>query len=138
MLLRRIHSPITLDNVAILISVIPESHHQDTVGTFARTVRDAVYALDAIYGVDPNDKYTSGQTGKTPSGGYTQFLTNKDVLKGAVFGTPWLSFWQLNDPAHNDQLLELVDLIKGAGATVINGTELPEYQTIVSPDGWNW
>lgn len=35
--------------------VIPESEHQDTVGTFARTVRDATYALDAIYGVDPRE-----------------------------------------------------------------------------------
>ena len=35
-------------------------------------------------------------------------------------------------------LLELLDLIKSAGATIINGTEIPDYKTIVSPDGWNW
>ena len=29
-------------------------------------------------------------------------------------------------------------MIESAGATIINGTELPDYQTIVSPDGWNW
>ncbi|KAJ5745801.1 hypothetical protein N7520_010983 [Penicillium odoratum] len=118
--------------------VIPESLHQDTVGTFGKTVRDAVYTLDAIYGVDTRDNYTLAQEGKTPKGGYTQFLAKKDALKGAVFGLPWKSFWALNDDVQNAQLLELIELIKSAGATIINGTELPHYKTIVSPDGWNW
>ncbi|KAI9044493.1 amidase family protein [Aspergillus affinis] len=118
--------------------VIPESLHQDTVGTFGKTVRDAVYALDAIYGIDHRDNYTLAQKGKTPNGGYAQFLTNKTALKGAVFGLPWESFWSLGDADQISQLLELVELIKEAGATVINGTELPHYKTIVSPDGWNW
>lgn len=43
--------------------VVPERIHQDTVGCFGRTVQDAVYALDAIYGVDPRDNYTSAQMG---------------------------------------------------------------------------
>ncbi|MCJ1249801.1 hypothetical protein MMC30_007027 [Trapelia coarctata] len=118
--------------------VIPESAHQDTVGTFARTVRDAVYVLDAIYGPDHRDNYTSAQVGKTPAGGYSQFLSNKSTLKGAVFGLPWQSFWALNDPAQTAQLLTLISLLKSAGATIINGTELPNYQTIVSPTFWNW
>ncbi|KAG2417682.1 hypothetical protein HFD88_008901 [Aspergillus terreus] len=118
--------------------VIPESLHQDTVGTFGKTVRDAVYSLDAIYGVDPRDNYTLAQKGLTPKGGYTQFLTNRDALKGAVFGLPWESFWALGDPAQVAQLEELLDLIESAGATIINGTELPHYKDIVSPDGWNW
>ena len=118
--------------------MVPESTHQDTVGTFARTVKDAVYALDAIYGPDPRDNYTSAQVGKTPAGGYAQFLTDKSALKGATFGLPWASFWALNTPEQNAQLAELLDLISSAGAKIINGTELPDYQTIVSPDGWNW
>ena len=118
--------------------VIPESTHQDTVGTFARTVRDAVYALDAIYGVDARDNYTQGQVGQAPTGGYTQFLTDKNCLQGAVFGLPWQSFWSLADPGQVDQLTQLIQLLKDAGATVINGTELPNYESIVSPDGWNW
>ncbi|KAJ5782307.1 Amidase family protein [Penicillium paradoxum] len=118
--------------------VIPESAHQDTIGTFGKTVRDAVYALDAIYGVDSRDNYTSAQEGLTPTGGYAQFLTDQTALKGAVFGIPWESFWALADPDQVTRLLDLVELIESAGATVINGTELPHYKEIVSPDGWNW
>ena len=125
-------------HVANRVSVIPESTHQDTVGTFARTVRDAVYALDVIYGVDPLDNYTLAQVGKTPSGGYSQYLTNSDALQDATFGLPWQSFWALASEDQQVSLLGLIDLVKSAGATVINGTELSDFQTIVSPDGWNW
>lgn len=118
--------------------VIPESTHQDTVGCFARTVRDATYALDAIYGPDTLDNYTAAQIGQTPQGGYTQFLTNRHALKGATFGIPWQSFWVYADVEQQAILLQIIDLIKEAGATVINGTELPDHETIVSPDGWNW
>jgi len=118
--------------------VIPESTHQDTVGTFGKTVRDAVYALDAIYGVDSRDNYTAAQVGKTPAGGYAQFLSNATALKGAKFGIPWASFWAFADPEQLDYLMDMVRIIEAAGAIIINGTELPHYQEIVSPTGWNW
>ncbi|KAL8708171.1 MAG: hypothetical protein Q9220_006932 [cf. Caloplaca sp. 1 TL-2023] len=118
--------------------VVPESIHQDTVGTFGLTVRNAVYALDAIYGVDPRDNYTTAQIGKTPHNGYAASLSGKGALQGAKFGLPWQSFWALADPEQISVLLELIELIKGAGAIVINNTEIPTYQTIVSPNGWNW
>ena len=108
------------------------------MGTFGRTVRDAVYALDNMYGLDVRDNYTSGQIDRTPAEGYVQFLANKNALKGAVFGLPWQSFWTLADPLQQAQLVELLSLIEEAGATIVNGTELPDYQTIVSPNGWNW
>lgn len=41
-------------------------------------------------------------------------------------------------PNQQEQLLELIKLIESAGAEIINGTELPMWETIVSPDGWNW
>jgi amidase len=116
--------------------VIPESHNQDTVGCLTKSVRDATYCLDAIYGPDPRDNYTLVQ--QAPKGGYAQFLSNKDALRGAKFGLPWLSFWQYASENQRQQLLELIGLIESAGATIINGTELPYWQTIVSPDGWNW
>ncbi|KAL8638608.1 MAG: hypothetical protein Q9228_004258 [Teloschistes exilis] len=110
--------------------VVPESLHQDTVGTFGRTVRDAVYALDAIHGVDPRDNATSSQTAKTPAKGYIQYMATKSALKGATFGLPWKSFWALADPEQQSILLQVVDSIKAAGATIINGTELPNYEKI--------
>ncbi|KAL4878041.1 amidase signature domain-containing protein [Aspergillus karnatakaensis] len=118
--------------------VIPGSLNQDSVGCFAKTVRDAVYVLDAIYGIDPQDSATFAQAGKTPKDGYTQFLSNQSALQGARFGLPWNSFWALGDADQITQLTELIHLLEHAGATIINNTELPHYKTIVPPDGWNW
>lgn len=118
--------------------VIPESEHQDTVGTFGRTVRDAAYAFEAIYGVDERDNYTLAQQGRTPTEGYILYLADKGVLKNATFGLPWASFWTYAGQEQQSGLLSLISLIKAAGATVINNTEIPNYKTIVSSDGWNW
>ncbi|KAB5531364.1 amidase signature domain-containing protein [Coniochaeta sp. 2T2.1] len=96
--------------------VIPESEHQDTVGTFGRTVREAVYTLDAIYGGDLLDNYTLAQVGKTPAGG----------------------FWVYADDEQRHVLGALLCLLSSAGATNVNGTEILNYETLVSPDGWNW
>lgn len=97
-----------------------------------------MYALDAIYGVDPLDNYTISQEGNTAKGGYSQFLTTKDALKGATFGIPWNSFWIYADEEQRRILKALLCLISGAGATIINGTEILDYETLVSPNGWNW
>lgn len=118
--------------------VIPESEHQDSVGTFGKTVRDAVYAFDAIYGIDPHDNYTAAQKGKTPEGGYTQFLRKKDALKCATFGIPWMSYWRYADAEQLQVLTDIIKLVEAAGATVINGTEITNYQEIINGDGWNW
>lgn len=118
--------------------VIPESIHQDTVGTFGRTVRDAAYALDAIYGLDPRDNYTLAQAGQTPLNGYMPFLSNRHALLNATFGLPWSSFWVYADTEQQTLLLSLLSTIEDAGGTVINNTELPSHETVISPNGWNW
>lgn len=118
--------------------VVPESLNQDTVGTFGKTVRDATYALDAIYGPDPRDNETLAQVGHTPTAGYVQFLTDRHSLKGKQFGLPWNSFWVYADEEQMEVLLSIIDLIRQAGATIVNNTELLDYETIVSPDGWDW
>lgn len=69
--------------------VIPGSYNHDTVGPLARTVKDAAYLLDAIYGVDSNDNATWLQIGKTPKDGYVAAATDKKTLAGAVYGLPW-------------------------------------------------
>lgn len=119
-------------------SVIPESEHQDSVGTFGRTVRDAVYAFDAIYGIDTRDNYTLAQESKTPEGGYAQFLSTKDILKGATFGLPWNSFWVYADEEQKEILGQVLKLLTSAGAAIINNTEIYDYERIISPDGWDW
>lgn len=88
--------------------------------------------------MDLRDNFTLAQIGKTPDGAYSQFLTNSDALQNATFGLPWQSFWALASDEQQVSLLGLIEAIEKAGATVINRTELPNYQTIVSPDGWNW
>lgn len=65
-------------------------------------------------------------------------MTNKDALEDAIFGLPWQSFWALADPVQQAALLEIIVDIESAGATIINGTELKDYEGIVSPDGWDW
>ncbi|KAG6010296.1 hypothetical protein E4U21_007345 [Claviceps maximensis] len=136
--------------------IIPTTEHQDSVGTFGRTVRDAVYALDAIYGIDRDDNYTSAQKGKTPpppipplrsrptdqSGGgrgYAQFLSTRASLKDATFGIPWKSFWVHADPEQRATLVSLVKLMESVGgATIVNNTEITNYEKLVSPVGWDW
>ncbi|KZM26220.1 Amidase [Ascochyta rabiei] len=118
--------------------VVPESIHQDTVGTFGRTVRDAAYAFDAIHGIDPRDNYTSAQQGKTPPGGYMQYLTNKAALQNATFGIPWESFWVYADEEQQTQLMSIISAIEAAGATIVNNTEIPSREQTISPNGWNW
>jgi amidase len=107
--------------------VVPESIHQDTVGTFGKTLRDAAYAFDAIYGTDERDNYTLAQEGKTPYGGYMQFLTDKSALRNATFGLPWNSFWVHADQEQQSQLVSITALLEEAGATVLNNTELPNW-----------
>jgi amidase len=117
--------------------VIPESEHQDTVGVFGKTVADAVYALDAIYGVDSRDNYTSAQVGKTPNGNFAKSLSTAAALRKAQFGIPWNSFWKYADQEQLQVLNAMVAMLKDAGAIIVNGTELL-HPDIVSPSGWNW
>ncbi|KAF6803055.1 amidase family protein [Colletotrichum sojae] len=118
--------------------VIPESENYDSVGTFGRTFMDAVYALDAIYGIDERDNYTLAQEGRTPEGGYAQFLSTKEILKDATFGLPWKSFWVHADDEQKRILQGALKVVASAGATIINNTEITAYETIVSQTGWNW
>ncbi|USW50196.1 Putative amidase signature domain-containing protein [Septoria linicola] len=118
--------------------VVPESLNQDTVGVFAKSVRDASYVLDVIYGPDDRDNETLAQTGHTPASGYTPFLTDRSSLRNATFGLPWNSFWRFASVEQQSVLGSMIELIEAAGATIVNNTELQDYETIVSPDGWNW
>ncbi|SCU84449.1 LAME_0C09516g1_1 [Lachancea meyersii CBS 8951] len=118
--------------------VIPESEHQDSTGPIARTVRDATYAFQYMWGVDDRDIYTHNQTGNVPEDGdYLKFLTDKTALKGAKFGLPWKKLWSKAKSDEIPRLLEVIKIIEDAGATVYNNTDF-ENQDVISGDGWNW
>ena len=65
--------------------VVPVSQHQDTVGSLARTVRDAATILQTIAGRDPGDNYTSAQPARIPN--YIK-ACNLSSLSGARIGVP--------------------------------------------------
>ncbi|CEP59988.1 uncharacterized protein LALA0_S01e00474g [Lachancea lanzarotensis] len=118
--------------------VIPESEHQDSTGTMARTMRDAVYAFQSMWGVDARDVYTLNQTGNVPEDGdYVKFLSDKSALKGAKFGLPWNKLWSLAKPNQIQRLMEVVKEIEDAGATVYNNTDFGNLD-VISSKGWNW
>ena len=50
----------------------------------------------------------------------------------------WMSFWRHAPPEQLEILGEILDMIKDAGAEIVNGTEITDYETIVSDNGWNW
>lgn len=63
----------------------------------ARTVSDAVYALDAIVGFDPTDsEATQPASYFIPQAGYKQFL-NKDGLNGSRLGVVRYPFLPLSN-----------------------------------------
>ena len=127
---------------------IPESHRQDTVGTFGKTVKDAVYALDGWFGPDPLDSYSLEQIGKTPSSinlssqyanqDYSQFVADKSALMGVKLGIPWERLWTA--PSTQNQLPQLfaaIDKLAAAGAIIYNNTNGPYVNETISPDGWS-
>ena len=118
--------------------VVPESEHQDSTGPMARSVRDAVYAFQYMWGVDERDVYTLNQTGHVPEDGdYLKYLSNKDALKGAKFGLPWQKLWSLAKKDEIPRLLEVVKMIEDAGATVYNNTDFGNLD-VISSQGWDW
>ncbi|KAJ7470783.1 amidase signature domain-containing protein [Mycena latifolia] len=118
--------------------IIPESSNQDTVGAFGRTVQDAAYALDAIWGFDWRDEATLEQVGKTPDN-YVRFVSSKTALKGMKVGIPWERLWQGTTTSHQiPALLEAVDVLKQHGVEVYNNTNYKFVKEIVSPSGWDW
>jgi amidase len=89
--------------------------------------------------VDGRDKYISGQVGSIADVGYAQFLSYQTALVIATFSIPKNSFWIFPDDDQIQTLLVIVQPIEDADVSVIiNETELPNYDTIVSPDRGNW
>lgn len=116
--------------------VIPISSHQDTIGPMARTVKDAAAILTAIAGPDPNDNYTSAIPfdGSVPN--YIE-ACKLDALQGKRIGVPR----NLIDLRGQDYLAPAIpvfnaalDVLRKAGATVVDNITLPGYDALLSSD----
>jgi len=103
--------------------IIPISASQDTAGPLARTVRSAAILLSAMAAVDPQDSATTVPQRKADAD-YTRFL-DPAGLRGARLGIP-RKFFE-NNSAVNGFLSTCVDVLKKAGAEVIDPADLPTH-----------
>jgi amidase len=117
--------------------VIPISENLDSVGTFGRTVADAAFGLSAIVGTDERDQFTLFPSRKQADD-YSQFLADKQILKGARFGLPIKRCWE-SAPLHCKEVAQRVfDTMRDAGAEIMD-VNFPSIEERISPEGtWNW
>jgi amidase len=100
--------------------IIPISATQDTAGPMTRTVADAAVVLQVIRGSDPRDTATAGAA--TQVDDYVKAL-RADALAGARLGVSrnMAGFHPAVDAAFDKAL----DVLRGAGATVIDPCNVP-------------
>lgn len=111
--------------------VIPISEHQDTVGPMTRTVKDAAHILSAIAGKDPNDNYTSAiPFNSTPN--YVE-ACQLNALQGKRIGVP-RNYIDLTGQEEYAAVLPTfdaaLDILRDAGATVVDNITLPGYNVL--------
>jgi amidase len=113
--------------------IVPISTAQDTAGPMTRCVADAAVLLGAIAGADPADPPTQD----TPDGpafhaDYTQFL-DAAALTGARIGV-WRAGAADAIPAAIDVLDQAVNLLREAGAVIIDPVDLAGSEGISKPE----
>jgi amidase len=117
--------------------VIPISENLDTVGSFGRTVADAVHGLNMIVGADSRDPHTLA-THRHQEENYLAFLSSKKALKGAKFGLSWYRCWELVPEDLKRVGSRIFDAIAEAGGEVIR-VNFPCAEERIGSDGrWNW
>lgn len=100
-------------------------------------MRDAVLALDAIYGVDELDPRTKKQKDYAElQGGLERHLSKSEILKGAGFGIP-NCLWKSTDEETRSVLDKVLNLLKESGANLYR-TEIKNHEMLVSLTGWDW
>lgn len=105
--------------------IVPIAHSQDTAGPMARSVRDAALLLGALVGTDPHDSATQGSAGKFHTD-YTQFL-DPNGLRKARIGIARAYF--TIGVAVTELMNECIDLMKQAGAQIVDPVNLPTADT---------
>jgi amidase len=117
--------------------VIPISANLDTVGSFGRTVADAVHGFNAIVGADNRDTHTLNPS-RPPEQNYLLHLSTKAALQGAKFGLPWKRCWELVPEDLKRVASRVFNAIAEAGGEVMR-TEFPCADERIGGDGrWNW
>ena len=117
--------------------VIPISQRQDTVGPMARTVKDAAYVLQAIAGKDSRDNYTLAQPWETPPD-YVA-ACNFSSLRGKRIGIPRNVIDPTQEPDNTviAAFDAAVEIIKNAGATIVDNTNITAYALAQYTNGSN-
>lgn len=116
--------------------VIPCTEYFDSIGSFGRTVLDAVLALDAIVGEDPSDLRST--RAKRVPGSYTDFIVNKSALKGAKFGLPMKGVWNFVPQDQKKVAMKIFDGIREAGGEIIE-VDYPSADERINERGiWDW
>lgn len=105
--------------------IIPIAHSQDTAGPMARTVRDAAILLGALAGPDPRDPATQSPSAKFYTD-YTRFL-DPNGLRSARLGIA-RQYFKIG-PAVTALMNESLDLLRHAGAQIIDPADLPTFET---------
>jgi amidase len=103
--------------------IIPIAHSQDTAGPMARTVKDAVYLLNALMGPDVEDPITLANTAIN-SVDFTTYL-NVDGLKGKRIGIAREKFF---DYLGDEKILvmnEAIQKLSELGAEVVDNVIIP-------------
>ena len=113
--------------------VVPISEHQDTIGPMTRSVKDAAYILSAIVGPDAADNYTSAFPFKTMP--KYEEACDFFALRGKRIGVPRALFnitgYEYLQPVI-DAFDAGLDVIRGAGATVVDNVTLPGYEVLAT------
>ena len=117
--------------------VIPISNSMDTIGSFGRTVSDAVHGLNAIVGVDEKDDMTCSSL-RLQRHDYTECLTTKASLKGAKFGLPNKRCWEFVADDVKETAHKVLGAIQEAGARIIE-VDFPCAEDRIPANGkWDW
>ncbi|RIV23204.1 amidase [Alicyclobacillaceae bacterium I2511] len=108
--------------------LIPIAHSQDTAGPLARTVRDALWLLAGMAGVDPRDVVTRASAPLHPGHWIAELST--DALQGKRIGVPREPFYTDLSQAQLRVMDEAVLVLQDLGAQVVDPLPYPDLSVI--------